>query len=73
MHDDTTEPAIAPGFATVTDAARLAGVSRSTFHRAAVAGEVPYVLITDRRYFRTADVFAWRAARGGEHHELAAA
>ena len=44
----------------LTEAARIAGVSRSTIHRAADAGELPISrMVRSRRVFREGDVRAW--------------
>jgi hypothetical protein len=47
----------------LTAAARLAGVSRTSFHLAAAAGELPYATIGRERFFAFDDVVAWAARR----------
>lgn len=44
-------------------AARLAGVERTTVHRAAVRGELPHAETNLGRLFLNSDVVAWRAKR----------
>jgi hypothetical protein len=45
------------------EAARIAGCGRTTIHRAAVAGELPWAALAGRRVYRVADVEKWRADR----------
>jgi predicted DNA-binding transcriptional regulator AlpA len=44
-------------------AARLAGVSRTSLHRAAAAGELPFATIVGERFFTADDIAQWVAAR----------
>jgi hypothetical protein len=47
----------------IVAAARLACVSVSTLHRAAVAGEVPFAVVAGKRFFRPDDVVEWGTRR----------
>ncbi|MGH3056618.1 MAG: helix-turn-helix domain-containing protein [Gaiellaceae bacterium] len=53
------------GWLRLAEAARLAGVSRMTIHRAASRGELVYVVVPGpTRLFRQQDVERWATRRG---------